>query len=497
MKSVGPADSQSIWSANAIVGAARRVWRRSVSAAVGLKYRSTLLSSGLFDTQLYAAQAGIEPDPERCVDHYLQQGAAAGLSPNRLFDGAAYLSAYPDVAAARLNPFLHFVVFGLAEGRRNRIPASYLTHVQSISDKALAERRVSEQALALGWRPDQPSLWTNKAVAVYASSLGNFFFRHIADRITDGLRTSGVRAYRLDQNCAPPLDAVSHIFVAPHEFFHLGSGPRWRDLPEVASSIMLNTEQPGTAWYFLAVKYAGTSTTLIDLSPQSAVLLLHSGRHRSGYFPVGPGPFRKTPDKPSADLAQVRGLEVQAASRSNRFSRAGCEWRARPIDVLFLGTLTPRRGEALARLAPTLSRHNCFIHAPTGLGGPLTGGKSAIGIEQSLVLARNAKVLLNIHRDEFSYFEWHRVMMIGVEQGAVVLSEHCFPSPGVEPGRHFLAARVDEMPAWLSRLIGSSVGESIAGQIDALRSAELRDRFDLRTELRALAFLHSTGFRHA
>ena len=35
--------------------------------------------------------------------------------------------------------------------------------------------------------------------------------------------------------------------------------------------------------------------------------------------------------------------------------------------------------------------------------------------------------MLNLHRDEFSYFEWHRVMMMGIEQGALVLSEPCFP----------------------------------------------------------------------
>jgi hypothetical protein len=257
---------------------------------------------------------------------------------------------------------------------------------------------------------------------------------------------------------------------------------------------MLNTEQPGTTWYFLALRYASRSTTLIDLSPQSALVLRDFGRSRSGYFPIGAAPSGLRPNKPSGDIAGVRELIVQAAASSRWRSRAVNEWRDRPIDVLFLGTLTPRRSLALARLASTLARYKCFIHAPTGLGGPLTGAKNAIGIEQSLVLARNAKVLLNIHRDEFSYFEWHRVMMIGIEQGAIVLSEPCLPSPGVEPGRHFLAARVDQMPAWLSQLIESADGESRARQIDALSADELRERFDLRSELSALTFLHNTGF---
>jgi hypothetical protein len=466
--------------------------------AVSVEYRSTLLSSGLFDTQFYAAQTGLDPDPERCIAHYLKKGGAAGLSPNRLFDRAAYLSLHPDVAAAGMDPFLHFVVFGISEGRLNRVPEIYLADVASITPEALMERRVSEQAISLGWRRDQPSVWFQKHVAVYASSLGNFFFRHIADRIADGLRSSGVRVYRLDQNSARPSDVAADFFVAPHEFFHLGSGSKWWNLPPVAASIMLNTEQPGTPWYFLALKYARPSTTLIDLSPQSAVLLRDCGRCRSGYFPVGSLPSRMTTLAPSGDRRNLPGLEGQGVGGSKWFSRPVTEWKDRPIDVLFLGTLTPRRSEALAGLSSTLARYRCFIHAPTGLGRPLTGPKSAIGIEQSLALARNAKVLLNIHRDEYSYFEWHRVMMIGIEHGAVVLSEPCLPSPGVEPGRHFLATGVKEMPESLSRLVESDDGERLAKQIDVLKTDELRERFDLRRELSALAFLHSTGFsRHA
>jgi hypothetical protein len=482
------------WSAERIAGAARRVWRRSVSAAVGLEYRSALLSSGLFDTRFYAAQAGLEPDQDRCVGHYLQHGAASGFSPNRLFDGAAYLALHPDVAAAQMDPFLHFVAFGIGEGRRNRVPDSYLAQVGSMPPEALRARRVSDQALARGWRRDHRSLWADRAVAVYASSLGNFFFRHIADRIAEGLRASGVRVYRLDQNSSRPADAAADFFVAPHEFFHLGSGSRWRDVPEVSRSIMLNTEQPGTSWYFLALRYAGARTTVIDLSPQSALLLRDFGRARSGYFPVGFLPARlAAADRQPRDFAAVRGFEVQAASASN-WSRSVGEWRDRPIDVLFIGTLTPRRSQALARLASTLARYQCFIHAPTGLGAPLTGEKKSIAMEESLLLAKNAKVMLNVHRDEFSYFEWHRVMMMGIEQGAIVLSEPCFPSPGVEPGRHFLEAAVDEMPRVLGRLLESADGETHARQVDDLRAHELQERFDLRAELSALAFLHDKGF---
>ena len=40
-----------------------------------------------------------------------------GATPRALFDTAAYLAANPDVAAAGVNPLLHFLNFGRAEGR--------------------------------------------------------------------------------------------------------------------------------------------------------------------------------------------------------------------------------------------------------------------------------------------------------------------------------------------------------------------------------------------
>ena len=249
------------WSASLsrrIAHATRRVFRRQSveqgQAIEGLMDERTavrhqdphdvLVSSNLFDTRFYAAQAGIEADLDECVVHYLQRGAAAGYSPNRLFDGDAYLALYPDVSAAHQAPFLHFVAFGLSEGRRTEVPEGCLTELGAIEPATLASRRISEQALALGWSRNSPCVWTSRPVAVYASSLGNFFFRHIADRIAEGLRRNGVTVYRLDQNSSKPPDAVVDFVVAPHEFFHLGAGVLWHDRLRAASGILLNTEQP-------------------------------------------------------------------------------------------------------------------------------------------------------------------------------------------------------------------------------------------------------------
>jgi hypothetical protein len=50
--------------------------------------------------------------------HYLASGAAEGRDPSPDFSSRAYLTAYPDVEAAGLNPLEHYVSQGRAEGRQ-------------------------------------------------------------------------------------------------------------------------------------------------------------------------------------------------------------------------------------------------------------------------------------------------------------------------------------------------------------------------------------------
>ena len=77
-----------------------------------------ILSSGLFDDAWYLAQnpdvaaAGIDP-----LVHYLRWGAAEGRNPHPLFDSAWYLAQNSDVAAAGINPLVHYLRSGAAEGR--------------------------------------------------------------------------------------------------------------------------------------------------------------------------------------------------------------------------------------------------------------------------------------------------------------------------------------------------------------------------------------------
>ena len=83
-----------------------------------LRDLSLIRKSGLFDERWYLSQypdvqkAGVDP-----LMHYLQSGAIEGRDPNPYFDSDWYLRNNPDVAAAGINPLRHYLHNGANEQR--------------------------------------------------------------------------------------------------------------------------------------------------------------------------------------------------------------------------------------------------------------------------------------------------------------------------------------------------------------------------------------------
>src|SRR5262245_16041107 len=119
----------------------------------------SLLASSMFDVGYYAEQTGMTADPRRCVEHYLHIGFATGLRPNRLFDADDYLRQHADVAQSGMNPFVHFLTHGIAEGRTNQVPDSAIAHIAAMPGADLARIRLTHLATATGWLPGSPSSW--------------------------------------------------------------------------------------------------------------------------------------------------------------------------------------------------------------------------------------------------------------------------------------------------------------------------------------------------
>ena len=114
-----------------------------------------ITTSPLFDREWYLAQypdvaaAGLDP-----ALHYLTRGGAERRLPGPSFDTGWYLDTYPDVAATGANPLLHYVEYGRAEGRQARYVDPYSQWVQEYDTLSDADRTAIRTHIeTLAWHP--------------------------------------------------------------------------------------------------------------------------------------------------------------------------------------------------------------------------------------------------------------------------------------------------------------------------------------------------------
>src|SRR5258708_1588049 len=129
-------------------------WGMSGRFEEGLGQRGmagVIAASGRFDSAYYRAAYPDAGDP---LWDYVTRGRDAARNPNATFDAAYYLAMNPEVAAQRIDPFIHYLHHGEAEGRR---PLSPLGDVASPA-AAEGEREPGADT-ALVVRLAHPELW--------------------------------------------------------------------------------------------------------------------------------------------------------------------------------------------------------------------------------------------------------------------------------------------------------------------------------------------------
>ena len=301
-----------------------------------------------------------------------------------------------------------------------------------------------------------------RRISVASSSRGNYFFREIRDLIAAGLRELGHSVKLVDERDGLREDDDWQIIVAPHEYFFLGEGEALRDGPWPSNVILVTTEQPSTPWFATAFPCLNKAQAVWDMSFQTARFLRQSGI-ACDYLPLGfvPG---------FADFGPVREMPVHYGSgylgdEVRRSASAGGALAERPIDLLFLGHNTPRRESFFARAAPALSEYRSYFHL-SSLGTPhLDGVTTFMNTPTAIGLAQRSKVVLNLHQGDDTYFEWHRIVLHGIWQRALVISEPCGIAPPFRPGIDFVEARLDQIPRVVRHFLGTEAGLQQAQQI--------------------------------
>jgi hypothetical protein len=122
-----------------------------ISVSVRLMPRIGFDPGLLFDSDWYletypdVAAAGVNP-----WMHYLMSGGVTGRNPCALFDSVWYLETYPDVAAAGVNPLEHYVNVGWNTGRNPCALFDSVWYLETYPDVAAAGVNPLEHYLASG-----------------------------------------------------------------------------------------------------------------------------------------------------------------------------------------------------------------------------------------------------------------------------------------------------------------------------------------------------------
>ena len=313
-------------------------------------------------------------------------------------------------------------------------------------------------------------------ICIYVSSAGNFFHSEMAELIARGLQNSGLFQVERRSESHEPDDSSLDIVVAPHEFYGLGSGTRFQEDRyrwfREQSNLFL-AEQPGSKHFAACLPFVAEAKRTFDINFQSTGLLLELGAE-AHFLPVGYVEGQTTPD------GEPDSLEEQVRSRGLSLDWAEADPNSlRPIDIAFTGVLTKRRAAFFSRYAEAFSRHRCVFALPTAaepLGGSVS---STLTTQEATLLSQRSKILLNIHRNEAAYFEWHRIMIRGLWQQALVVSEPSPLPPGLKAGEHFMEAPLSEIPEMLDWILNSSDGRSKAESVRLAGHRFLLEHYDL------------------
>ena len=252
---------------------------------------------------------------------------------------------------------------------------------------------------------------------VFVSGRGNVFMREIAEHLVEALVLLG-RPGELVIDDLPDGadDPLENLVVAPHEFFVLSPSSEKDRLRAAAASVCINTEQPGTPFFDLAMTYAARGPVVLDINRFSLGAVRRLGM-AAVHLPLG--------CTPSMDAW-------------------GGVHRDRQVDIAFLAGRTPRREQFIAGAGGMLWEWRTDLRFFSWHRPVLAERRFfSTGPAKFDVLA-DTRILLNVHRGEEPYFEWARVLD-AIANGCVVASE---TSVGVEPlvpGVHFLMAPFEHL----------------------------------------------------
>lgn len=262
-------------------------------------------------------------------------------------------------------------------------------------------------------------------ICLVSASSQNVFFDEILEAFGTALGEQGFTV-ECSTDCFPVLtDDLVYIYV-PHEYHPFVEDLAHPTKTQLGRTVAICTEQPGTQWFETSCGIAAQAGGVIDLN----VLGMEELRRRGI-------------EAEHAPLGYVPAWDAWK----------GREERGRSIDLAFMGGHTERRAHVLSRCASAMTGRRSAVYLTETVQTHAAGNPTFLAKERKWRMLTDAKVLLNVHRSELPYMEWHRVIG-ALLNGCVVLTEHSLGTEPLVPGEHFVSSNYETLQEVLEGLLG-------------------------------------------
>ena len=334
------------------------------------------------------------------------------------------------------------------------------------------------------------------AIRIHVAAKGNLFFQEIAQLIHGGFTDIGKQASIVVSetfaDCADAAhsDAGLHLIIAPHEFFHfIPQAAQW---PHTKGLLwILNTEQAHTSWFAAARESFTKADLVLDMDQELATRLAAEG-FRTEHLPLGFSAHCHLFDgvAPLALNDATVGIPKRIRAWPVPAGVLDAPLHERPLDYCFFGASTERRNAFFARNAALFARLEGYLRLKPLTGPILAGENSQLSTEETCSIIRRSKISLNIHQSAHSYFEWHRIVLQGMWQGALVLSEPCTPALPFRPNIEYVSVDLDNLADTLEYLLLSDAGKAFAERVRQQAYTTLTERCHVGSRLQELLQLY-------
>lgn len=440
----------------------------------GLADDAELISgSRFFDAAYYVAQLEpSDPRPDVPALHFLTEGWKRGFDAGPLFKTNGYLQRYPDVAAAGINPLLHFLRSGMRVGMQGWDEQTLFDWQQPLINSAdLAMRELERNDSP--W----PRIRRNDLVGIHAHSRGHLVFRDFQRLLVQAFRNAGVDAREADEN-SPPADGL-RIVIAPHDYFFLEGAPDL-DTYDFTDCILLNSEQMQSIWFVRACSLLTRARCILDVNLQTAASLARLGLP-TRFLPLG-----RVDGYPIFERQTELPAELKERGLPRALAAVEAPLDSRALDLVWIGSIAKRRQKFYEENAALFGRSNFFVHLVDVKGALKAEHPQAISALGYAALAQRTKIVLNVHHFPTPYFEWQRLMHFGLMQGACVVTETASRIPHLTPGEHYLEADINSIPSLVAWLLDDPEGRELAQAVRLRGYRAALEHFDLPRSLREI-----------